>query len=65
MKVPKYIGYKNTYNYVINYYKDEITNPNDRNYLGSSDTRNAHKGDAITLNDNDKNAYLADAGKWL
>ena len=53
---------QNTYNYVINYYKDEITNPNDRNYLGSSDTRSAHKGDAITLNDNDKNAYLADAG---
>lgn len=53
---------QNTYNYVINYYKDEITNPNDRNYLGPSDTRNAHKGDAITLNDNDKNAYLADAG---
>ena len=53
---------QNTYNYVINYYKDEITNPNDRNYLGSSDTRSAHKNDAITLNDNDKNAYLADAG---
>lgn len=53
---------QNTYNYVINYYKDEITNPNDRNYLGSSDIRSAHNGDAITLNDNDKNAYLADAG---
>ena len=53
---------QNTYNYVINYYKDEITNPNDRNYLGSSDIRSAHKGDAITLNDNDKNAYLVDAG---
>ena len=54
---------QNTYDYVINYYKDEITNPtDDRNYLGSSDTRSAYKNDIITLNDNDKNAYLDKAG---
>ena len=53
---------QNTYNYVINYYKDEITNPNDSNYLGSSDVRRAHKNANITLNDSDKNAYLDRAG---
>lgn len=59
---PQVYWERNTYDYVINYYKDEITNPTDSNYLGNI-TRKAHKGDVITISDNDKNAYLDTAGE--
>lgn len=51
---------QNTYDYVINYYKDSISSSN---YLGTSDTRQASKNTNIVLNDTDKNAYLATAGE--
>ena len=54
---------QNTYDYVINYYRDEITTPNSENYLGSSDVRSAHKNDVIPLADSDKNTYLTAAGE--
>ena len=60
-KNPQVYWVQNTYDYVINYYKDEITNPTDSNYLGNI-TRKAHKGDVVTISDNDKNAYLDTAG---
>lgn len=59
---PQVYWERNTYDYVINYYKDEITNPTDSNYLGNI-TRKAHKGDVVTISDNDKNAYLDTAGE--
>ena len=61
-KNPQVYWVQNTYDYVINYYKDEITNPTDSNYLGNI-TRKAHKGDVVTISDNDKNAYLDTAGE--
>ena len=54
---------QNTYDYVINYYRDEITTPDSENYLGSSDVRRAHKNDVIPLADSDKNTYLTAAGE--
>ena len=60
---PQVYWERNTYDYVINYYRDEITTPDSENYLGSSDVRSAHKGDVVTISDNDKNAYLAAAGE--
>ena len=60
-KNPQVYWVQNTYDYVINYYKDEITNPTDSNYLGNI-TRKAHKGDVVAISDNDKNAYLDTAG---
>ena len=60
---PQVYWERNTYDYVINYYRDEITTPDSENYLGSSDVRRAHKGDVVTISDNDKNAYLAAAGE--
>lgn len=45
------------YNYVVNYYKDEITNKNDSNYLGS-ETYKAVKGTEITENNVDKSLYM-------
>ena len=63
-KNPQVYWVQNTYDYVINYYKDEITNPTDsENYLGSSDVRRAHKNDVIPLADSDKNTYLTAAGE--
>lgn len=59
---PQVYWVQNTYSYVINYYKDEVTNTDDSNYLGSSDVRSAHKDAIITLTDADKNAYLDRAG---
>ena len=59
---PQVYWVQNTYSYVINYYKDEVTNIDDSNYLGSSDARSAHKDAIITLTDADKNAYLDRAG---
>lgn len=61
-KNPQVYWIQNTYDYVINYYKDEITNPTDSNYLGNI-TRKTHKGDVVTISDNDKNAYLDTAGE--
>ena len=60
---PQVYWERNTYDYVINYYRDEITTPDSENYLGSSDVRRAHKNEAISLSDNDKNAYLDTAGE--
>lgn len=51
---------QNTYDYVINYYKDSISS---NNYLGTSGTRKATKNTNIILSDTDKNAYLANAGE--
>ena len=45
------------YNYVVNYYKDEITDKNDSNYLGS-ETYKAVKGTEITENNVDKSLYM-------
>ena len=45
------------YNYVVNYYKDEITGKNDSNYLGSA-TYKAVKGTEITENNVDKSLYM-------
>ena len=45
------------YNYVVNYYKDEITDKNDSNYLGS-ETYKAVKGTEITESDVDKSLYI-------
>ena len=45
------------YNYVVNYYKDEITDKNDSNYLGSA-TYKAVKGTEITESDVDKSLYM-------
>lgn len=47
------------YNYVVNYYKDEITGKNDSNsnYLGS-ETYKAVKGTEITENNVDKSLYM-------
>lgn len=51
---------QNTYDYVINYYKDSISSSN---YLGTSGTRKAVKDTNIILSATDKNAYLANAGE--
>lgn len=45
------------YNYVVNYYKDEITNKSDSNYLGSK-TYNAVKNTKITENNINKSLYM-------
>ena len=45
------------YNYVVNYYKDEITDKNDSNYLGSA-TYKVVKGTEITESDVDKSLYM-------
>lgn len=45
------------YNYVVNYYKDEITDKSDSNYLGSA-TYKAVKGTEITENNVDKSLYM-------
>ena len=45
------------YNYVVKYYKDEITDKNDSNYLGSA-TYKAVKGTEITENNVDKSLYM-------
>lgn len=45
------------YNYVVNYYKDEITGKNNSNYLGSA-TYKAVKGTEITENNVDKSLYM-------
>ena len=63
---PEVYWERNTYNYVINYYKDEITDTSDSaHYLGTSGNLSAFNGDVITLNDTEKNAYLPSAGYEL
>ncbi len=57
---PQVYWVQNTYDYVINYYKDSISSDN---YLGNSGIRKAAKDTNIVLNDTDKNAYLANAGE--
>ena len=63
---PEVYWERNTYNYVINYYQDEITDTSDSaHYLGTSGNISAFNGDVITLNDTEKNAYLPSAGYEL
>lgn len=63
---PQVYWERNTYNYVINYYKDEITNTSDStHYLGTSGNLSAFNGEVITLNDTEKKAYLPSAGYEL
>ena len=52
-KDPEVYWKQTEYNYVVNYYKDEITNKNDSNYLGS-ETYKAVKDTEITENNVDK-----------
>lgn len=56
-KDPEVYWKQTEYNYVVNYYKDEITNKNDSNYLGS-ETYKAVKGTEITENNVDKSLYM-------
>ena len=61
---PQVYWERNTYNYVINYYKDEITDTSDTtHYLGTSGNISAHNGDVINLTDTEKNAFLSQAGE--
>ncbi len=63
---PQVYWERNTYNYVINYYKDEITNTSDStHYLGTSGNLSAFNGEVITLNDTEKKAYLPGVGYEL
>ena len=63
---PQVYWERNTYNYIINYYKDEITNSSDSaHYLGTSGNLSAYNGEVITLSDTEKNAYLPSAGYEL
>ena len=63
---PQVYWERNTYNYVINYYKDEITNTSDStHYLGTSGNLSAFNGEVITLSDTEKKAYLPSAGYEL
>lgn len=56
-KDPEVYWKQTEYNYVVNYYKDEITNKNDSNYLGS-ETYKAVKDTEITENNVDKSLYM-------
>lgn len=56
-KDPEVYWKQTEYNYVVNYYKDEITDKNDSNYLGS-ETYKAVKGTEITENNVDKSLYM-------
>ena len=63
---PQVYWERNTYSYVINYYKDEITNTSDdEHYLGTSGNLSAYNGEEITLSDTEKNAYLPQTGYEL
>ena len=63
---PQVYWERNTYNYVINYYKEEVTNTNDNeHYLGTSGNLSAFNGEEITLTDTEKNAYLPTPGYEL
>lgn len=63
---PQVYWERNSYNYVVNYYKDEITNTSDKeHYLGTSGNLSAYNGDIIVLNDDEKNVYLPEAGYKL
>ena len=63
---PQVYWERNTYNYVINYYKDEITDTSDStHYLGTSGNLSAFNGEVITLTDIERNAYLPSAGYEL
>ena len=56
---PQVYWERNTYNYVINYYKDEVTNTSDsEHYLGTSGNLSAFNGETITLTDEQKNAHI-------
>ena len=56
-KDPEVYWKQTEYDYVVNYYKDEITNKNHSNYLGS-ETYKAVKGTEITENNVDKSLYM-------
>lgn len=56
-KDPEVYWKQTEYNYVVNYYKDEITDKSDSNYLGSA-TYKAVKGTEITENNVDKSLYM-------
>ena len=61
---PQVYWERNTYNYVINYYKDDIIDDNDH-YLGTSGNLSSYNGEEIILSDIQKNAYLPENGYKL
>ena len=60
---PKVYWEQAKYNYVVNYYKDEITNTDDtENFLGSSNGGPIEYGTVIGENDIEKNLFLPEKG---
>ena len=54
IKIHKYIGYKNTYDYIVNYYKDSF----DNNNKITSETRKALNGTVINESNVERDKYL-------
>ena len=64
---PQVYWVRNTYDYIIRYYKDEVTDPSDtEHYIDSSESFSAYNGEEIVITDDAiKNAHLPNVGYAL